>query len=250
MNSREAGELAQSYGQLAGVFEKASQLYNEQGLPDVGGQFKEEMTRLIEMSGRRKEEMDVAREAEAREKAEGVRVFLRGLGEWLKDSVSAGGHDHLESIEGAVTRFMRLKPGDYKYPKGEIAHQVEKLLDPRESYLPARQSRAAGTSIDIERTAYLTVLDRVILWKERATDPRIAATTTFPDQIEVVGPGGWKEFQERVEKAKEKALASGLIGLNFSLFLCYIQKHRTCGAFIYLLRDRLTAGHVPLEHVI
>ncbi|MEK7074869.1 MAG: hypothetical protein AAB968_03830 [Patescibacteria group bacterium] len=208
VNSRESMEISQSYGQLAGVFEKAGQLYGEQGLPDVAGQFKEDMNRLIEMSGRRKEEMDAAREAEAREKAEGVRVFLGRLGEWLKDSVSAGGHEHLESIEGAVTRFMRLKPGDYEYPKGEIAHQVEKLLDPRESYLPARQNRAPGTSIDIERTAYLTALDRVILWKERATNPRIAATTTFPTQIEVMGPGAWEQFEKEIQEAKEKALAS------------------------------------------
>ena len=208
MDSREVGEVAQSYAQLAGIFEKAGQLYGEQGLPDVAGQFKDEMARLIEMSGRRKEEMDAVREAEAREKAEGVRVFLGRLGEWLKDSVSAGGHEHLESIEGAITRFMRLKPGDYKYPKGEIAHQVEKLLDPRENYLPAQQSRAAGTSIDVERTAYLTALDRVVLWKERATNPRIAATTTFPTQIEVMGPGAWKEFKEKMQQANEKALAS------------------------------------------
>ncbi len=207
MDSREAGEMAQSYTQLAGIFEQASQLYSEQGLPDVAGKFKEDMNRLVEMSGRRKEEMDSAREAEAREKAEGVRAFLRHLGEWLQDSIKPAGHDHLESVEGAVTRLMRLKPGDYKYPKSEIAHQVEKLLDPRESYLPARQSRAAGTSIDIERTAYLTALDRVVLWRERATDPRIAATTTFPAQIEVMGPGGWKEFEETIQQAKEKALA-------------------------------------------
>ena len=208
VNSQESMEISQSYGQLAGVFEKAGQLYGEQGLPDVAGQFKEDMNRLIEMSGRRKEEMDAAREAEAREKAEGVRVFLVRLGEWLKDSVSAGGHDHLESIEGAVTRFMRLKPGDYAYPKGEIAHQVEKLLDPRESYLPARQSRAVGSSIDIERTVYLTALDRVVLWKERATNPRIAATTTFPTQIEVMGPGAWERFEKEIQEAKEQSTAS------------------------------------------
>lgn len=206
MNSHESGEAAQSYTQLAGIFEKAGQLYGEQGLSDVADQFKEDTKRLIEMSGRRKEDMDAAREAEARGKAEGVRAFLRELGEWLQDSIKPAGHDHLETIEGAIARLMRLKPGDYEYPKGEIAHQVEKMLDPRESYLPARQSRAAGTSIDIERTAKLTVLDRVVLWKERATDPRVAATTTFPDQIEVMGPGAWKEFEERVEQAKEKAL--------------------------------------------
>ncbi|MDZ4286228.1 MAG: hypothetical protein U1A23_04825 [Candidatus Sungbacteria bacterium] len=208
MDSREAAEVAQSYAQLAGVFEKAGQVYGEQGLSDVAGQFKDEMNRLIEMSGRRKEEMDAAREAEAREKAEGVRVFLRHLGEWLQDSVSAGGHDHLETIEGAVTRFMRLKPGDYQYPKGEIAHQVEKLLDPRESYLPPRQSRGTGTSIDVERTAYLTALDRVVLWKERAVNPRIAASTTFPAQIEVMGPGAWEQFEKEIQEAKEKVLAS------------------------------------------
>ena len=208
VNSKESREAVQSYAQLAGIFEKAGQLYSEQELPDVAGQFKEEMSRLIEMSGRRKEEMDAAREAEARQKAEGVRVFLRQLGEWLQDSIKPAGHDHLETIEGAISRSMRLKPGDYAYPKGEIAHQVEKLLDPRESYLPARQSRAPGTSIDIERTAYLTALDMVILWRERATDPRIAATTTFPAQIEVIGPGAWKEFEERIQQAKEKSTAA------------------------------------------
>lgn len=208
MDLREAGEMAQSCTQLAGIFEKAGELYGEQGLPDVASQFKKEMYNLIEMSGRRKEEMDAAREAEIRQKAEGVRVFLRHLGEWLQDSANAGGQEQFQTIEGAITRFMRVEPGDYKYPKSEIAHEVEKLLDPRESYLPVRQGRAVGTAINVEQTAYLTALDRVILWKERAVDQRIAATTTFPAYLEVMRPSSWERFEKEIQQAKEKSLAS------------------------------------------
>lgn len=198
MNSREAAEKAHSYAQLAGVFEKAGQMYDKQGLSDVGGQFKEEMEHLIQMSGRRKEEINAAREAEARQKAEGVRVFLRCLGEWLQDSVKPGGHEQLQTIEGAIRTLMRIKPGDYEYPAGEIAHEVEKLLDPRASNLPVRENYEAGTSIKTERTAYLTALKRVVLWKERAMDPKIAATRAFPTQIEVMSPNTWKRFEKEI----------------------------------------------------
>lgn len=208
VNSHESGEAAKSYTQLAGIFEKAGQLYGEQGLSDVADQFKEDMKRLIEMSGRRKEEMDAAREAEAREKAEGVHTFLRHLGEWLQNSAKTGGHEQLQTIEGAIKNFMRVKPGDYEYPADEIAHQVEQLLDPRASYLPVRQSRTADTGIHVERTAYLTALDRVVLWKERTVNPQIAVTTSFPMQIEVMSPGTWERFEKEVQEAKEKVSAS------------------------------------------
>ena len=69
-----------------------------------------------------------------------------------------------------------------------------------------RENYAAKTSIKTERTAYLTALDRVVLWKEQAMDLRVAATTTFPVQIEVMSPHAWERFEKEIQEAKEQSM--------------------------------------------
>ena len=79
-------------------------------------------------------------------------------------------------------------------------------MDPRARYLPVRENYAAKTSIKTERTAYLTTLDQVILWKEQAMDSRVAATTMFPVQIEVMSPNAWERFEKEIQEAKEQSM--------------------------------------------